>query len=308
MPRQPIIVDINDIPAVEENIGRSGTIIAKTLPTPTGLPGVEMDFTWVSFSKGYGTPRHRHTFDQIRYMLAGKFQSAQGDIETGQCGYYPEGVHYGPQMQDEECVVLFLQFPGPSGIRYVTHHDLDAARQKLIAEGGTFKDGVYTRILPDGRKTNQDSHAACFEAVTGQKIAFPEGRNPAPIYMRPEAERWIADRRLDGVARKHLGTFGEHRTGMGLLRLAPGASLPAHHQEDAEILYLIDGTIRCSGKIWTGGRTQQKGTHFFIPADADVPEIASDTGGEFFTISLPMIADLAAEKRSAPAAFSTEAA
>jgi quercetin dioxygenase-like cupin family protein len=308
MSRAVTIVDINDIEAVEENIGRSGTIIAKTLPTPTGLPGVDMDFTWVSFSKGYGTPRHRHTFDQIRYMLAGKFQSAQGDIETDQCGYYPEGVHYGPQMQDEECVVLFLQFPGPSGIRYVTHHDLDAARRRLIAEGGSFKDGVYTRILPDGRKFNQDSHAACFEAVTGQKIEFPEGRNPAPIYMRPEAERWVPDRRLPGIERKHLGTFGERRTGMGLLRLAPGASLPAHRQEDAEILYLVDGTIGYAGRTWTGGKTQQAGTHMFVPAGADVQEISSETGGTFFSISLPMIADLEAELRMGTASRASAAA
>lgn len=297
MPRDVTIIDIKNVPAVEENIGRSGVIIAKTLPVPTGLPEVEMDFTWVSFSKGYGTPRHRHNFDQIRYMVKGKFQSAQGNLETGECGYYPEGVHYGPQHQDEECVVLFLQFPGPSGQRYLTHQALDAARQRLLAEGGSFKDGVYTRVLPDGRKINKDSHAACVEAITGEKLEFPEGRFPAPVYMKPDACQWIRDRKFAGVERKHLGTFGERRTGMGLLRLESGAAVPAHRQEEAEILYLTEGSIDYAGRTWTGGTTRDEGTHLFVPPGADVKEIATRTGATFFTVSLPMIADLEAERR-----------
>ena len=71
---------------------------------------------------------------------------------------------------------LILQFEGPSGIPYLTHEELDAARQRLIADGGTFSKGVYTKILPDGRKINKDSHAACFEAITGKKMEFPEPR------------------------------------------------------------------------------------------------------------------------------------
>ena len=39
------------------------------------------------------------------------------------------------QLQDEEEVGLILQFEGPSGIPYITHNELDAARQRLIAEG-----------------------------------------------------------------------------------------------------------------------------------------------------------------------------
>ena len=293
MKRDVVIVDIKDIVAVEQSIGRNGRITAKELPVPTGVPGFDMDFTWTIFSEGYGTPRHRHTFDQVRFVLDGKFQSDVGDIETGECGYYPEGVHYGPQHQDDECKALILQFPGPSGIPYLKHVDLDQVRQRLIAEGGSFAGGVYTKVSPDGRQINKDSHAACFEAITGKKMEFPEGRFTSPVFMKSEVCRWVADRRLHGVEHKHLGTFGEWRTGMGLMRLAPGSRLPAYASEDAEIRYLLEGEITFDGRAWQGGKTRDIGTYMYIPHGAEVGEITSEGGGTFFNISLPMVAESA---------------
>jgi hypothetical protein len=293
MPREVTIVSVADVKAEEQSIGREGRIVAKTFPLDTGA---------ATHSKGYGTPRHRHTFDQFRYTLSGVRQQDDGDILAGQCGYFPEGVPYGPQHQDEEEVGLILQFEGPSGIPYITHADLDAARQRLIAEGGTFAKGVYTRVLPDGTKINKDSHAACFEAVTGKKMEYPEPRFSAPLIMKPEQCRWVADRRIPGVEHKHLGTFGERRSGVQLTRLNPGATIPAARQEDAEIRYLIEGSIRYAGKIWQGGSTTELGTYMYVPPGGDVKEIGSETGGTFFVISLPMIAELEAERGAARAA------
>jgi hypothetical protein len=302
MPREVTIISVADVTAEEQSIGREGRIIAKTFPLDTGAARVGMDFTWILHSRGYGTPRHRHTFDQFRYTLAGVRQQDDGDILAGQCGYFPEGVPYGPQHQDEEEVGLILQFEGPSGIPYITHTDLDAARQRLIAEGGTFAKGVYTRVLADGTKINRDSHAACFEAVTGRKLEYPEPRFSAPLIMKPEKCRWVADRRHPGIEHKHLGTFGERRSGVQLTRLQPRATIPAGRQEDAEIRYLIDGSIRYRGATWQGGTSAELGTYMYIPPDADVKEIDSESGGTFFRIVLPMIADLEAERRAVRAA------
>jgi len=302
MPREVTIVSVADVPAEEQSIGREGRIIAKTFPLDTGAAKVGMDFTWIVHSKGYGTPRHRHTFDQFRYTLSGVRQQDDGNILAGQCGYFPEGVPYGPQLQDEEEVGLILQFEGPSGIPYITHTELDAARQRLVAEGGTFAKGVYTRALPDGTKINKDSHAACFEAVTGKKMEYPEPRFSAPLIMKPEHCRWVADRNHRGVEHKHLGTFGERRSGVGLMRLKPGATIPAGRQDDAEIRYLTEGSIRYGGKTWYGGTTAERGTYLYIPPGCDVGQISSETGGTFFVISLPMIAELEAERGTAKAA------
>jgi quercetin dioxygenase-like cupin family protein len=248
--------------------------------------------------KGYGTPRHRHTFDQFRITFEGIRQSDDGDMGPGECGYFPEGVSYGPQHQDEMEAGLILQFEGPSGIPYLTHDELDAARKRLIADGGTFAKGVYTKTFPDGRKINKDSHAACFEAITGRKMEFPEGRYDRPILIKPRHFRWVPDRRLSGIEHKHLGTFGERRSGLGLMRLKPGAKIPAHVQDDAEILYMSEGSITYAGKTWIGGKTATEGTYIYIPPAGDVKEIATATGAEFWVISLPMLAEIEAETKA----------
>src|SRR6267142_4884418 len=51
---------------------------------------------------GWTTPRHRHTFDQVRYVLKGRYPVAKGVVmEEGSVGYFPESVHYGPQDRPE---------------------------------------------------------------------------------------------------------------------------------------------------------------------------------------------------------------
>lgn len=302
MPRQVTIVATADIPAEEQSIGREGQIIAKTFPFDTGVTGVNMDYTWIRHSKGYGTPRHTHTFNQIRYTLEGVRQQDDLEMREGECGYFGEGVHYGPQLQQESCTGLILQFEGPSRIPYISHTDLDLARQRLIAKGGTFSKGVYTFIRPDGTKVNKDSHAACFEEITGQKMVFPPPRYDAPIIMKPQNARWVADRNLAGVEHKHLGTFGEYRTGVRLTQLLPGATIPAHVKEDAEVCYLVEGSINYAGKTWSGGKTAEEGTYMYIPPDGDVGEMSSDTGGTFFIISLPMLTEIEAERHRAKVA------
>ncbi|MFM9969784.1 MAG: cupin domain-containing protein [Burkholderiales bacterium] len=296
MSRNVTIVSAAEIVAEEQNLGREGQIITKTFPLDTGVAGVDMDYAWISYSKGYGTPRHKHTFDQFRYTLSGVRQQDDLDMREGECGYFGEGVAYGPQLQNEPCVGLLLQFQGPSGIPYLTHAALDAARKRLTAEGGTFAKGVYTKIKPDGTKINVDSHAACFESITGKKIQFPKARYDRPVVMKPQFYRWVPDRRYPGIEHKHLGTFGEYRSSVRLTRLLPGAKVPAHCREDAEVRYLVEGSIGYGGKTWHGGKTQDQGTYMYIPHGAQMEAMSSEAGGMFFVIELPMLADIEAQR------------
>ena len=289
------IVNIADVPLhVPTGLGREGSSASKPFPLDSGVPGVRLEFTWRRYDKGYGTPRHTHIFDQYRYNMSGKRQIKDGFVEAGEVAFYPEGVYYGPQLQEEECTGLGLQFQGLTGIRYLTHKELGDARKALSAEGGTFKGGVYTKILPDGRKINRDSHLACTEYVTGHKVDFPKPRFDKPIVMKPQSSPWIGDRKVDGVDHKHMGTFGG--SGIRFTRLAPGAKIPARAEEDAEIRYLISGSIEYGGKTWIGGKTTEEGTYMFVQAGAEVGEITSKTGGEFYVIELPMLADIAARQ------------
>lgn len=294
------IMSIADVPLhVPTGLGREGSSASKPFPLDSGVPGVRLEFTWRRYDKGYGTPRHKHIFDQYRYNLSGRRMIKDGFLEAGEVAFYPEGVYYGPQLQEEECTGLGLQFQGLTGIPYLTHKELGDARKALSAEGGTFKGGIYTKVLPDGRRINKDSHAACTEYVSGKKVEFPEGRFDKPIVMKPQGHPWIGDRKLDGVEHKRLGVFGG--SGIRLMRLAPGAKIPARREEDAEIRYLTEGSIEYGGKTWQGGKTTEVGTYMFVQAGAEVGEITTKTGGEFYVIELPMLADIAAQQARAAA-------
>jgi hypothetical protein len=295
MQRTVTIMSIADVPLhIPSGIGREGSSASKPFPLDSGIPGIRLEFTWRRYDKGYATPRHKHIFDQYRYNLSGKRQIQDGFLEAGEVAFYPEGVHYGPQLQEEECTGLGLQFQGLTGIPYLTHKELNDARKALSAEGGTFKGGIYTKILPDGRKINKDSHVACSEYVSGREIEFPVGRFEKPIVMKPQGHPWIADRRLDGVAHKRLGTFGG--SGIRLTRLEPGARIPAQRLDDAEIRYLIEGSINYGGKTWQGGKTEDVGTYMYVQQGAEVGEITTETGGTFYVIELPMLADIEAQR------------
>src|ERR1700739_406924 len=66
-------------------------------------------------------PRHRHSFEQIRLSLAGSMNlGEQGFLHEGEIGYFPEGLHYGPQddlmeTYDGKRWQLVLQFGAASG-------------------------------------------------------------------------------------------------------------------------------------------------------------------------------------------------
>jgi mannose-6-phosphate isomerase-like protein (cupin superfamily) len=292
MTREVIVSAISDLPGRTGSHGRTRDLTAKGFPFECGVPGIDMEFTWVYVPEGYATPRHKHCFDQLRYIVEGEFGVGKGfEIETGQCAYFPEGVDYGPQHQDAGCTTLILQFPGPTLTPYLTHAELHRAQRELEAAGGEFENGIYTRYTADGRKFNMDSHRACWEYLTEKEEVFPKGRYRHPVVMIPEAAAWVPDRRLPGVEHKHLGTFGEFRTGVSLIRLAPGAKLPALHQEDAEIRYLLEGSTTYGGKRWLGGTSEEAGTYFYLPHDCDVGETSSPDGALFYRIALPMIAE-----------------
>lgn len=304
MKRTVTIVDTADIDLVETRGSREGRSGGKAFPLDTGIPGVILEFSWRFYDKGYATPRHRHIFDQYRYNLSGRRMIKDGFLEAGEVGFYPEGVYYGPQLQEERCTGLGLQFQGLSGIPYITHAQLREARQALLAEGGSFKDGVYTKILPDGRKINMDSHFACTQYMAGRKLHFPEGRFDKPIVMRPQGHPWIGDRNCAGVEHKRLGMFGG--SGVRLMRLAAGAKIPAQRLDDAEIRYLIEGSIEYGGKTWQGGKTEEAGTYIYIQHGAEVDEIASRTGGMFYVVELPMLADIEAQRARSAATSEPE--
>src|SRR5687768_10756059 len=81
------------------------------------------------------SPRHRHNFEQFRYQIEGEADySATGTLKPGMIGYFPEGVHYGPQKQGkgQALCVLTLQFVGASGEGYPGRSAVLEATEELI--------------------------------------------------------------------------------------------------------------------------------------------------------------------------------
>ena len=68
---------------------------------------------------GHHSPRHRHNFDQLRFVLEGEVTYAQKNYGPGWLGYFPEAVPYGPHGGTEHREIV-MQFPGPSKTPYYT--------------------------------------------------------------------------------------------------------------------------------------------------------------------------------------------
>ncbi|MDH7798966.1 MULTISPECIES: cupin domain-containing protein [unclassified Beijerinckia] len=283
-----VLVDTQAMPFEEVRRGRVHMIRRKRLPLESGIPGVTMEYSLSIVPDGYFTPRHRHNFDQIRYTLSGIQSTGLGDLGPDECGYFPEGSHYGPQKQEGECACLVLQFQGASGEHLLSNEEMNAGYEKLQKAGGRFENGIYTEQLPDGHRRNRDSYEAIWEETEGRELTFPSQRYRQPVMMLTKNYRFWPDRRRPGVEIKHIGTFSEARTAIFFMRLQGGASVPAGTQEDAELRYLINGSFRYGGKIYG------EGTYMFVRNGAKIEEMVSQDGATFFVIGLPMLADLGA--------------
>ena len=196
---------------------------------------------------GWTTPRHRHTFDQVRYVLKGRYPVAKGVVmEEGSVGYFPESVHYGPQDRPEGLEMMVCQFGGASGQGFLSIPQREAANAAL-AKKGTFKDGVFTWIDEKGQRHNKDGSEACYEEATGKKSVYSKPRYDDIIIMDPAAYDWVSDD-AKGVYTKWLGTFTERDTRLGFIRLDAGATFSAGMQPSIELLFLSKGAVTVQGK------------------------------------------------------------
>jgi len=198
----------------------------------------------------YHSPRHRHTFQQVRFLVGGKMKYGREVYEAGDCLYIPEGAYYGPikpvpveEGGSEQMHFIDIQFEGPSGIPYPDPDEVVTA-QRALAKTGKFEEGVYT--FPDGR--NRDAYEAILEKVTGQPVVYPQPRLTSYVVMRSSAYPWIAHRSVPGVSAKHLGYFFETGPNIKLVSIAAGAAIPAASPAGHRAVLLTEGTASFDGK------------------------------------------------------------
>ncbi|MEU1690078.1 hypothetical protein ABZ590_00415 [Streptomyces hirsutus] len=198
-------------------------------------------------SGGWRTPRHRHNFDQIRYVIKGRLPYTENDfLEEGWVGYFPESVHYGPQERAEGLRTMVLQCGGASGAGYLSVAQREATNAEL-AKTGEFKKGLYHYTDANGVPQTVDGSEAIFEHAMGGKLEFATPRYTDVIAMNPEAYDWIQQGDT-GVWEKWLGSFTERDLRIGFLRLDPGAVYQAGQFPSIEILFQIKGRVSAGGE------------------------------------------------------------
>lgn len=229
---------------------------------------------------GWSTPRHRHNFDQIRYVLKGTYPYAKGkSMPEGSVAYFPEGVHYGPQDRPEGLEMMVCQFGGASGSGYLSVAQREAANDALKKKG-EFKNGVFTWFDERGQRHNTDGFEACYEEATGSPLVYPKPRYDDVILMHPENHEWIPDA-APGVSTKWLGSFTERNTRVGFVRIEAGAAFAGGEQPSIELLFLSKGRVALNSREY--------GPHSafeFPPHDGPIP-IKALAQTELLRIVLP---------------------
>ncbi|MFT8246019.1 cupin domain-containing protein [Roseomonas sp. BN140053] len=230
------IVAIEEVPMIRGLEHRKGGFRSQTVLEGTpGTPG-NFKFSVSEVGADFYSPRHRHNFDQFRYVMQGTSDfEREGRMKPGMLGYFPEGTPYGAQTNPEPCTMAVLQFGGASGSGYLLPREVKAAMKEVEAFG-EFRDGMFFRH--GETKPGRDAYQAIWEHRHGRRMTYPKPRFTSPVFMASNAFTWTAREDEPGVSEKLLGVFGEGRTEGGLLRIEPGAQaqLAGHG-----IWFVLDG-------------------------------------------------------------------
>src|ERR1700691_2816357 len=212
----------------------------------------------------YHSPRHRHTFQQMRYVMSGHMRYGENRVYgPGDCLFLPEGVSYGPVKPVERgdgarLHFVDMQFMGPSGIPYPDPDEVVAAQREL-KETGAFEEGVYT--FADGHK--RDAYAAILEHIIGGKVEYPPRRISEPVVMCTSVYPTDAHPTLKGVSQKHLGFFFDSGPNFKLFSLSPGAAITAGRPAGHRALFLLSGELAFDGEVFDAL------SYFMLPGDTD---------------------------------------
>jgi hypothetical protein len=204
----------------------------------------------VDVAERYEAPRHRHNFEQVRVMLAGRFGFGPGAVqEPGSIGYFCEGTYY-TQRGDGPSTTLLLQCGGASGDGYMGFARLRRGI-RAIASRGSFHDGVFTWQDSNGKKHNQDGYEAVWEHEFERPLRYPKPRYQAPVIIEPRHFDWL--HWVRGVSLKRLGCFNERGLGITMWRLGSSAELRLLPATRRELLYVHEGSVDLGGRRLLAG-------------------------------------------------------
>lgn len=200
----------------------------------------------------YFTPRHRHNFDQFRVVLDGALHYGKDlTLPTGSVAYFGEGSYYGPTEGREPALWLLLQFGSASRSGYLSQPQLFRAMDDLVAQGGSFSQGVFTRRAADGRKFNQDAYEAIWEHCNGTTLVYPAARYPQTLVCSPDAFAWSATS-VAGVSQKPLMRVTERAVDVVQYQVMSGARMMLAVDEQQAVGYVLSGAGVVDGEAFDG--------------------------------------------------------
>ncbi|NKJ00954.1 hypothetical protein [Novosphingobium sp. SG707] len=237
--------------------------------------------------RAFESPRHHHTFQQIRWTETGAVNFAPGqDIEQGDIAYFPRGAYYGPQVKDKGAQLL-LQFgfgdEYPAGGKDWYQKYQSAMRD--LATRGTFRDGLYVDADPEtGEERVRDAVQALLEERTGKTQTIPPEGYEAPILMHPRAFDYYGAG--SGVEIKHLGRFfdqpgpnGDVR--LSVVRISDGGTYQLN-ADRAQVVWSVSAGMSVQGTIYPAL------TCLYSPRGEEIA-ISGQNSVEFFVVDLPRL-------------------
>jgi len=241
--------------------------------------------------KAFSSPRHHHTFQQVRFAFKGNLNVTPGqDLLQGDIAYFPKGAYYGPQTRQKGGVTV--------GIQYGFHGEHQQGRvwsplrvpavENLKARG-KFENGLYFEVDPATGETRQhDAVGIVYEEqyrlMYGEDkvLDFPPERYEAPILMHPKAFDYY--RSGPGVEVKRLGQFFDQPgpngdTRISQVRLSDAGVYPLA-AERAQVAWTI------SPGLVIDGRTYPELTCVYSPRGED-GSLSGNDGVEVFVVDFP---------------------
>lgn len=213
----------------------------------------------------YYSPPHRHTFDQLRFVIEGKTKYGPMRLGSGDFAYFPEGVFYGPtESLSEDLASCTIQTQGPSWGCFPTDAECAVAGEQLKGRGEMDR-ATGQFIWADGRK--QDSFEALLEQVQGGPAQYPPARFRAPVQFHTDRFPWIASKTASGMATKPLARFNAGGPDVEMLRIDAGASLAGGRADVHRMWVVFSGRGEC------GGTSVTEGTFIYSPPGSDIPEL-----------------------------------
>jgi hypothetical protein len=289
------IAVVADVPIDDRGVSiRKGSSIRQSLLWDDAADGLNFKFfrsRWRDGADTFESPRHHHSFQQLRWTEKGSVNFAPGrDIAEGNLGYFPRGTWYGPQRKDGGITIsLQLGFGGEhqeAGDSWAKYRK--EARKHLDARG-TFEGGFYVDVDPEtGSRRQRDAFEALYDETsqlkTGEPFTMPPEGYEDAIIIRPNAFAYFQE--SPGVERRNLGNFYDHPgrnadLRISMVKLAAGG-LYCLGPERAQVAW-----SKTSGLV-VDGRTYPELTCLYSSRDEAV-EIRGEGGVEVYVAECPRL-------------------